>query len=91
MKALRDAIQDHQQVENSSPFINEDSPEQNAYTNAVQQAEALINQVDHPTLDRTQVQQLTEAVTNAKDHLHGAEKLQNDKQHAITDLSLIHI
>ena len=50
MKALRDAIQDHQQVENSSPFINEDSPEQNAYTNAVQQAEALINQVDHPTL-----------------------------------------
>ncbi|WP_422936779.1 DUF1542 domain-containing protein [Staphylococcus warneri] len=87
MKALRDAIQDHQQVENSSPFINEDSPEQNAYTNAVQQAEALINQVDHPTLDRTQVQQLTEAVTNAKDHLHGAEKLQNDKQHAITDLN----
>ncbi|MEJ7170245.1 hypothetical protein, partial [Staphylococcus epidermidis] len=71
----------------SSPFINEDSPEQNAYTNAVQQAEALINQVDHPTLDRTQVQQLTEAVTNAKDHLHGDEKLQNDKQHAITDLN----
>ena len=87
MKALRDAIQDHQQVENSSPFINEDSPEQNAYTNAVQQAEALINQADHPTLDRTQVQQLTEAVTNAKNHLHGDEKLQNDKQLAVNNLN----
>lgn len=87
MKALRDAIQDHRQVENNNPFINEDSPEQKAYTNAVQQAVALINQADHPTLDRTQVQQLTEAVTNAKDHLHGDEKLQNDKQHAITDLN----
>lgn len=87
MKALRDIIQDHQQVESSSPFINEDSLEQNAYTNAIQQAEALINQTDHPTLDRTQVQQLTQAVTNAKDHLHGDEKLQNDKQLAVNNLN----
>ena len=87
MKALRDIIQDHQQVESSSPFINEDSLEQNAYTNAIQQTEALINQTDHPTLDRTQVQQLTQAVTNAKDHLHGDEKLQNDKQLAVNNLN----
>lgn len=57
MKALRDIIQDHQQVESSSQFINEDTPEQEAYKQAVSNAKAIINETTNPIMDKAQVDQ----------------------------------
>nr|WP_237761139.1 hypothetical protein [Staphylococcus aureus] len=38
-----------------------------------------MNQTNNPTLDKAQVEQLTQAVTTAKDNLHGDQKLADDK------------
>ncbi|MBR9233399.1 hyperosmolarity resistance protein Ebh, partial [Staphylococcus aureus] len=87
MEALRNSIQDQQQTESGSKFINEDKPQKDAYQAAVQNAKDLINQTGNPTLDKAQVEQLTQAVTTAKDNLHGDQKFADDKQHAVTDLN----
>ncbi|ULX22143.1 hyperosmolarity resistance protein Ebh [Staphylococcus aureus] len=87
MEALRNSIQDQQQTEAASKFINEDKPQKDAYQAAVQNAKDLINQTNNPTLDKAQVEQLTQAVNQAKDNLHGDQKLADDKQHAVTDLN----
>ncbi len=87
MEALRNSIQDQQQTESGSKFINEDKPQKDAYQAAVQHAKDLINQTSNPTLDKAQVEQLTQAVNQAKDNLHGDQKLADDKQHAVTDLN----
>ncbi len=63
MQALRNSIQDQQQTESGSKFINEDKPQKDAYQAAVQNAKDLINQTGNPTLDKAQVEQLTQAVT----------------------------
>ncbi|HEK6720248.1 TPA: hyperosmolarity resistance protein Ebh, partial [Staphylococcus aureus] len=86
MEALRNSIQDQQQTEAGSKFINEDKPQKDAYQAAVQHAKDLINQTSNPTLDKAQVEQLTQGVNQAKDNLHGDQKLADDKQHAVTDL-----
>ncbi|HEB2261957.1 TPA: hyperosmolarity resistance protein Ebh [Staphylococcus aureus] len=87
MEALRNSIQDQQQTEAGSKFINEDKPQKDAYQAAVQHAKDLINQTSNPTLDKAQVEQLTQGVNQAKDNLHGDQKLADDKQHAVTDLN----
>ncbi|MCD0813458.1 hypothetical protein, partial [Staphylococcus aureus] len=64
-----------------------DKPQKDAYQAAVQNAKDLINQTGNPTLDKAQVEQLTHAFKQAKDNLHGDQKLADDKQHAVTDLN----
>ncbi|HEH3111580.1 TPA: GA module-containing protein, partial [Staphylococcus aureus] len=89
MEALRNSIQDQQQTESGSKFINEDKPQKDAYQAAVQNAKDLINQTGNPTLDKSQVEQLTQAVTTAKDNLHGDQKLARDQQQAVTTVNAL--
>ncbi|HDE0377576.1 TPA: GA module-containing protein, partial [Staphylococcus aureus] len=89
MQALRNSIQDQQQTESGSKFINEDKPQKDAYQAAVQHAKDLINQTGNPTLDKSQVEQLTQAVTTAKDNLHGDQKLARDQQQAVTTVNAL--
>ncbi|SBE98782.1 cell wall associated fibronectin-binding protein [Staphylococcus aureus] len=89
MEALRNSIQDQQQTESGSKFINEDKPQKDAYQAAVQHAKDLINQTGNPTLDKSQVEQLTQAVTTAKDNLHGDQKLARDQQQAVTTVNAL--
>lgn len=89
MEALRNSIQDQQQTEAGSKFINEDKPQKDAYQAAVQHAKDLINQTGNPTLDKSQVEQLTQAVTTAKDNLHGDQKLARDQQQAVTTVNAL--
>ncbi|HDI7400259.1 TPA: GA module-containing protein, partial [Staphylococcus aureus] len=72
-----------------SKFINEDKPQKDAYQAAVQHAKDLINQTGNPTLDKSQVEQLTQAVTTAKDNLHGDQKLARDQQQAVTTVNTL--
>ncbi|HHA6394764.1 TPA: DUF1542 domain-containing protein, partial [Staphylococcus aureus] len=68
---------------------NEDKPQKDAYQAAVQNAKDLINQTGNPTLDKSQVEQLTQAVTTAKDNLHGDQKLARDQQQAVTTVNAL--
>lgn len=89
MEALRNSIQDQRQTEAGSKFINEDKPQKDAYQAAVQNAKDLINQTNNPTLDKAQVEQLTQAVNQAKDNLHGDQKLARDQQQAVTTVNAL--
>ncbi|HDH6852435.1 TPA: GA module-containing protein, partial [Staphylococcus aureus] len=60
-----------------------------AYQAAVQHAKDLINQTGNPTLDKSQVEQLTQAVATAKDNLHGDQKLVRDQQQAVTTVNAL--
>ncbi|HHA5986414.1 TPA: DUF1542 domain-containing protein, partial [Staphylococcus aureus] len=59
------------------------------YQAAVQHAKDLINQTGNPTLDKSQVEQLTQAVATAKDNLHGDQKLVRDQQQAVTTVNAL--
>ncbi|HDG2088611.1 TPA: GA module-containing protein, partial [Staphylococcus aureus] len=48
-----------------------------------------INQTGNPTLDKSQVEQLTQAVATAKDNLHGDQKLVRDQQQAVTTVNAL--
>ncbi len=89
MKALKESIKDQPQTEASSKFINEDQAQKDAYQAAVQNAKDLINQTGNPTLDKSQVEQLTQAVTTAKDNLHGDQKLARDQLQAVTTVNAL--
>ncbi|WP_439895756.1 FIVAR domain-containing protein, partial [Staphylococcus aureus] len=58
-------MKDQHQTEACRNFINEDNPQKDAYQAAVQHAKDLINQTSNPTLDKAQVEQLTQAVNQA--------------------------
>lgn len=89
MQSLRDSIQDQPQTESGSKFINEDKLQKDGYQEAVQNAKDLIDQAGNPTLDKSQVEQLTQAVTTAKDNLHGDQKLAHDQQQAVTTVNAL--
>lgn len=84
MKALRDSVQHIDKVKQSSNYVNEDQPEQHNYDNAVNEAQATINNNAQPVLDKLAIERLTQSVNTTKDALHGAQKLTQDQQAAET-------
>ncbi len=87
MGNLINAIADHQAVEQRGNFINADTDKQTAYTTAVNEAEAMINKTTDPTLVKSVIDQATQAVNDAKNNLHGDQKLAQDKQRATETLN----
>ena len=75
MQQLKQSIADKDATLNSSNYLNEDSEKKLAYDNAVSEAEQLINQLNDPTMDISNIQAITQKVIQAKDSLHGANKL----------------
>ena len=65
----------------SSKYINEDHDQQQAYDNAVNNAQQVIDETQ-ATLSSDTINQLANAVTQAKSNLHGDTKLQHDKDSA---------
>ena len=86
MVSLRNAIQNEPQVESSSQFINEDTPEQEAYKQAVSNAKAIINETTNPIMDKAQVDETLQEVNDAIANLHGDQKLAQAQQQAIIGL-----
>ncbi len=84
MEALRNSVQNVGQVKQSSNYVNEDQPEQHNYDNAVNEAQATINNNAQPVLDKSAIERLTQTVNTTKDALHGAQKLTQDQQAAET-------
>ena len=85
MKALRDSIQNVEEVKRGSN-VNEDQTEQRNYDNAVTSAQGAINNNSNPVLDKNTIEGLTQTVHNTKDALHGANKLSRDQQTAENEI-----
>ena len=86
MHGLRESIKDKAEIKNSSKYINEDQPEQQAYDNAVNNAQQVVDETQ-ATLDTNTINNLTNAVTQSKSNLHGDVKLQQDKDSAKQTIS----
>ena len=86
MKALENSIKDKDQVKNSSDYINEDPAEQQAYDNAVTNVENILHQTTQPTMSVSDIQSAIDNVRNAKNNLHGLNKLNIAKDEAAKQL-----
>lgn len=86
MEALRNSVQNVDQVKQSNNYVNEDQPEQHNYDNAVNEAQATINNNAQPVLDKLAIERLTQTVNTTKDALHGTQKLIQDQQAAETGI-----
>ena len=69
-----------------SKYLNEDPQIKQNYDDAVQRVETIINETQNPELLKANIDQATQSVQNAEQALHGAEKLNQDKQTSSTEL-----
>ncbi|MFU1881318.1 hypothetical protein ACM6P1_14675, partial [Enterococcus faecium] len=69
-------------VHHSSDYINEDTAQQNAYNNAIDNGEDIISGQQNPIMNKTTIDQAINQINNAKNALHGANKLQQAKNEA---------
>lgn len=58
MEQLNNLINDKNNVLSSSKYINEDTAQQNAYTSAIANAEAIKDKTQNPELDKIQFNKL---------------------------------
>lgn len=86
MGELRQSIANKDQVKADSKYLNEDPQIKQNYDDAVQRVETIINETQNPELLKANIDQATQSVQNAEQALHGAEKLNQDKQTSSTEL-----
>ncbi len=82
MSNLKQGIANKDTVKASENYHDADADKQTAYTNAVSQAEGIINQMQNPTLNPDEITRALTQVTDAKNSLNGEAKLATEKQNA---------
>ncbi len=82
MGNLKQGIANKDTVKASENYHDADVDKQTAYTNAVSQAEGIINQTTNPTLNPDDITRALTQVTDAKNSLNGEAKLATEKQNA---------
>ncbi|WP_422124956.1 DUF1542 domain-containing protein [Staphylococcus caprae] len=82
MQTLRNLVNDKDHVHSTSDFINEDTKQKDAYNDAVTNGEAIISGQQNPVMNKSTIDQAINQISTAKDGLHGANKLQRDKDEA---------
>lgn len=78
---MRDSIANQEQVRQGSDYTNEDHTKQQAYDDAVNNINRIITE-SNATMDPQAINQDTQTLTDAKQGLHGDQKLQDDKNNA---------
>ena len=99
MRQLENEVALENSVKKLSDYLNEDEAARNEYSNALQKAKDIINGVPSSTLDKATIEDALLELQNARESLHGEQKLQEAKNQAVAEidnlqalnLSLIHI
>ncbi|WP_374955507.1 hyperosmolarity resistance protein Ebh [Staphylococcus sp. UMB0328] len=86
MGQLQQGIAHHQDVEQSVDYTDADTDKQQAYTDAVTQAQSILDKDHGNDLTQSQVEQALANVNQAQHDLNGDEKVQEAKTAAIQDL-----
>lgn len=66
----------------SSNYVNEDSTPQNAYNNAINQAQEIIDQTTNPTMSHEEIEHAINKINETVTALDGESKLQQSKDNA---------
>ena len=87
MNQLKQSIANKDEVLGSENYHDADADKQTAYTNAVNQAEAIINQSSNPTLNASDIENTMNQVNNTHNELNGDTKLATEKQNGNTEIN----
>lgn len=87
IEQLNHLINGKNQMINSSKFINEDANQQQAYSNAIANAEALKNKSQNPELDKGAIEQAINNINFAINNLNGEAKLTKAKEDAVASIN----
>ena len=85
MHVLRQNIANNENVKNQSSYINAEPEKQNAYTDAVNAANAIINE-QTPTLNANTINQKAQEVLTTKNALDGEAQLRKAKENATREI-----
>ncbi len=92
MEALRNSVQNVDQVKQSSNYVNEDQPEKKAYQQAINHVDSIIHRQTNPEMDPTVINSITHELETAQNNLHGDQKLAHAQQDAANVINgLIHL
>lgn len=87
MKALRDGINNKDEVRHSSAYINADPTKISAYDQALQNAENIINAAPQVELNKDKIQQALTRVQQTQQALDGVSQLASAKQSATQNVN----
>ena len=87
MKQLRDKAAEKTNVKQSSDYINDSTEHQRGYDQALQEAENIINEIGNPTLNKSEIEQKLQQLTDAQNALQGSHLLEVAKNNAITEIN----
>ena len=87
MKQLRDKVAEKNNVKQSSDYINDSTEHQRGYDQALQEAENIINEIGNPTLNKSEIEQKLQQLTDAQNALQGSHLLEEAKNNAITGIN----
>ena len=88
MKQLRDKVAEKTNVKQSSDYINDSTEHQRGYDQALQEAEnIIINEIGNPTLNKSEIEQKLQQLTDAQNALQGSHLLEEAKNNAITEIN----
>ncbi len=79
MTNLKNGIQDQNTIKQGVNFTDADEAKRNAYTNAVTQAEQILNKVQGPNTAKDNVESALQNVQRAKNDLNGNQNVANAK------------
>ena len=82
MKKLKDIVAQQNSVRQSSNYINEDSAPQQAYNDAINDAQAIIDQTTNPTMSHDDIENAINKIKEKVAALDGEHKLQQAKENA---------
>ena len=82
MKKLKDALDGNETLKQSSDYINEDTNERGNYDHNIEKGKEIVDQQTNPTMSPSYINEITDKINNAKNDLHGSQKLEkiNNKQ-----------
>ncbi|OHO70132.1 hypothetical protein HMPREF2580_06500 [Staphylococcus sp. HMSC036D05] len=87
MKKLKDALDGNETLKQSSDYINEDTNEKGNYDHNVEKGKEIVDQQTNPTMSPSYINEITDKINNAKNDLHGSQKLEKDKQQATENIN----
>ncbi|WP_460917694.1 FIVAR domain-containing protein, partial [Staphylococcus aureus] len=79
MTNLKNGIQDQNTIKQGVNFTDADEAKRNAYTNAVTQAEQILNKAQGPNTAKDNVESALQNVQRAKNELNGNQNVANAK------------
>lgn len=87
MKKLENALDGNDAIKQTSNYVNEDTPQQGNFDEYVDKCKNIVAEQTKPTMSPTDINTIAEKINDAKNDLHGEQKLEQAQQQAINTIN----